>query len=399
MDGGASGAGETSNDVNELLASASIPTTATGVLIADLAALRRNYRKLRGTAAPAECAAVLKGDGYGLGAVPVAKALQAEGCRTFFVATFAEADALRSVIPDAALYVLDGLTPGSSADFVGRAVCPVLGGLDEVEEWAAFCAARGEELASALHIDTGMNRLGLKAADQEAVLARPERLKGAGIALLMTHLACADTPDHPKNREQLAEFEAFTSLIGRARRSVANSGGVFLGPDFHFDLVRPGIALYGGNPFAARANPMEPVVRLLGRILQVGAAAAGETIGYGAAQTLRRPTRYATVSVGYADGYLRALSATDTRPGALGHVDGVPVPMLGRVSMDLIMFDVTDLPPEKVRRGGFIELIGAKFTVDDAARLAGTIGYEILTGLGPRYTRVHIGADEENGHV
>jgi alanine racemase len=391
MDGGTPGMGTDSGGLSRALGGAAIPAAANGVLVVDLAALRRNYAKLRDAAAPAECAGVVKGDGYGLGAAQVARALAVEGCRVFFVATLGEAVALRPAIGDAALYVLDGLSPGSAPDFAAIAARPVMGDLGEVAEWAAFRAARGQALPSALHVDTGMNRLGLKAADRQAVLADPSRLDGAGIDLLISHLACADTPDNPKSREQLGEFTAFAAALPPMRRSLANSPGVLLGPDFHFDLVRPGIALYGGNPFAARANPMQPVVRLYGRILQVGEAAAGETVGYGAAQTLRRPTRYATVAVGYADGYPRALGATDARPGALGHIDGVAVPMLGRVSMDLTVFDVTDLAPETAQRGGFIELLGPQFTVDDAAGLAGTIGYEILTSLGPRYARIYLG--------
>ena len=379
--------------LSRLLGGVAIPASASGVLVADLAALRRNYRKLRDVASSAECAGVVKGDGYGVGAQQVARALAVEGCRTFFVATLSEAEALRPAIGEAALYVLDGLPPGSAPDYTAISARPVLGDLREVEEWAAFCAARGETLPSALHVDTGMNRLGLKAADREAVLTRPEQIEGAGVDLLMSHLACADTPDHPKNRQQLAYFSALAAKLPARRRSLANSAGTLLSSNFHFDLVRPGIALYGGNPFAGRANPMEPVIRLYGRILQIGEARAGETVGYGAAQTLTRPTRYATVAVGYADGYLRALGSTDARPGAIGHIDGMAVPMLGRVSMDLTVFDITDLPPEKAQRGGFIELIGPQFTVDDAASLAGTIGYEILTSLGPRYTRIYLGAE------
>jgi alanine racemase len=388
------GMGRDGAALSRAVGGAAIPAGASGVLVADLAVLRRNYRKLRDMAASAECAGVVKGDGYGVGAAQVARALAAEGCRTFFVATLSEAHALRPAIDDAALYVLDGLSPGSALDFTAVAARPVLGSLGEVEEWAGFCASHGMALPSALHIDTGMNRLGLKAAEQQAVLADPERLDAASIGLLMSHLACADTPDHPKSREQLAHFSAFAGKLPPMRLSLANSSGVLLGDEFHFDLLRPGIALYGGNPFAASANPMEPVVRVYARILQVGEAAAGETVGYGAAQTLTRPTRYSTVAAGYADGYFRALGATDTRPGAVGFIDRQPVPMLGRISMDLTVFDVSDLPPEAVQRGGFIELIGPQFTVDDAASLAGTIGYEILTSLGPRYTRLYVDADD-----
>lgn len=377
------------------LAGSSIPASAPGVLIIDLDALARNYAKLRAIAAPAECAAVVKGDGYGLGASRVAPALAAAGCRTFFVATLAEGRALRGVLPEAGIYVLDGLFPGSAVEYASGRLQPVLGSLDEMDEWAAFCRERREQLPAAIHIDTGMNRLGLKAAECRALAARSDWLNGFPISLLMSHLACADTPEHPKNAGQRQDFAAFARLLPQTRLSLANSAGVFLGPDFHFDLVRPGIALYGGNPLSGVPNPMEPVIRLHGRIAQLGEADAGETIGYGAALRLARRTRYVTVSTGYADGYFRLLGSSDSHAGAQAYLGDWPLPILGRVSMDLIMFDVTDIPAELAQRGGFVELIGPRFTVDDAAALAGTIGYEILTSLGPRYHRIYI--SETNG--
>jgi alanine racemase len=376
------------------LGRAGVSDSANGALVVDLGALRRNYRRLQDLASPAECGGVVKGNGYGVGAARVAQALLAEGCRTFFVATLHEAMALRPVVGDAAIYVLDGILCGSAGGYAACRVRPVLGSLAEVREWAGKCESHGEALPSALHVDTGMNRLGLNAAEQRAVLAEPALLEGAGIHLLMSHLACADVRGHPKTPEQLARFSAFAERLPAMRRSLANSAGILTGRDLHFDLVRPGIALYGGNPFSDYPNPMERVVRLYGRILQIGEAAAGETVGYGAAQTLTRPTRYATVAVGYADGYPRALGSTDERPGAIGFVNGCAVPMLGRVSMDLTVFDVTDVPPQDLHRGGFVELLGPFFTVDDAAKLVGTIGYEILTSLGPRYSRIYVGADD-----
>jgi alanine racemase len=377
------------------LAGFNIPASAPGVLIIDLDALLRNYAKLRDLAAPAECAAVVKGDGYGLGAKQIGTALFAAGCRTFFVATLAEAVGLRGALPNAAIYVLDGLFPGSAAEFVAGRLQPVLGSIAEIEEWTSLCQERQAQFPAAIHVDTGMNRLGLKAAERRAFMARPDMLKGFPVSLLMSHLACADTPDNPKNAAQCQDFTAFARSLPQMRLSLANSAGVFLGPDFRFDLVRPGIALYGGNPFSGLPNPMEPVVSLYGRIAQLGEADAGETVGYGGALRLNRRTRYVTVSTGYADGYFRLLGSSDGHAGALAYIGDRPLPILGRVSMDLIMFDITDIPPELAQRGGFVELIGPRFTVDNAAALAGTIGYEILTSLGTRYHRIHL--SETNG--
>jgi alanine racemase len=339
----------------------------------------------------------VKADGYGVGAVQVAAALSAKGCRTFFVATLDEAQTLRAALPGAAIYVLDGLFPDSAAEFAAHGLRPVLGDMAGIEEWADCCRAGEKKLPAAIHIDTGMNRLGLKAADRQRLLDRPEWLKDFNVSLVMSHLACADTPADPKNRRQRDEFAAFATALPAASSSLANSAGIFLGPDFGFDLVRPGIALYGGNPFTELANPMEPVIRLYGRVIQLGEAAPGETVGYGAALTLERPTRYITVAVGYADGYFRAFGSANKRKGATAYLDGQPLPILGRVSMDLIVFDITDLPPDCARRGSFIELIGPNFTVDDAGELAGTMAYEILTSLGSRYLRVYTQADDGGG--
>lgn len=375
------------------LAGLAIPASAPGVLLIDLAALVRNYAKLRDLAAPAECAAVVKGDGYGVGIARIGAGLSAAGCRTFFVATLAEAVALRGAVPEAAIYVLDGLFPGCGPDFAAHQLQPVLGSIDEIVEWSAFC--RQARLPAAIHVDTGMNRLGLKAADRRVLNSRPNMLEGFPVSLLMSHLACADTPDHPKNAAQRQDFAAFVKLVPQTRLSLANSAGIFLGPAFRFDLVRPGIALYGGNPFSGLPNPMEPVISLYGRIAQVGDAEAGETMGYGGALQLKRRTRYVTVTTGYADGYVRLLGSSDARSGAPAYIGDLPLPILGRVSMDLIMFDVTDIPPELTLRGGWVELIGPRFTVDNAAALAGTIGYEILTSLGSRYHRIYISETNE----
>jgi alanine racemase len=366
---------------------AGLPASATGCLVVDLAALQRNYARLSREAAPAECAAVVKADAYGLGIAHAVPALALAGCRTFFTATLAEARAVRDAAPGASLYVLDGLFPGTAPEFQAIGARPVLGSMEEIREWAAA----GGSGDAALHIDTGMNRLGVKGADHAELIAVRDILAGMSVNLVMSHLACADTPDHPKNAAQLAAFTQIAAQLPPMRRSLANSAGTLLGPDYRFDLVRPGIALYGGNPFAARPNPMEPVIRLYGRIAQIGVAEAGETIGYGAARTLSRRTRYATVATGYADGYFRWLGSTDDHEGATAWLGEYALPILGRVSMDLIVFDVTQVPETLARRGEMIELIGERFTVDDAARCAGTIPYEVLTSLSQRYHRIYTG--------
>lgn len=366
-----------------------IPSSATGVLVVDLGAIAQNYCLLRQKAYPAECAAVVKADAYGLRAQHVVPVLLAEGCGVFFVATLGEAREVRSLAPDTTIYVLDGLLPETMEQFVELGAQPVLGSAAEIAEWTAFCRAHSTPLPAAIHIDTGMNRLGLSPAECHAL--SDDTFDTFLVSLLMSHLACADEPDHGKNTAQLAAFQKLSGRFPPIRRSLANSAGIFLGPEYAFDLARPGIALYGGNPYASQPNPMEPVIRLYGRIAQIGEAQAGETVGYGAGKTLTRPTRYITVTTGYADGYFRSLGSTDDRDGARAFIDGHVLPILGRVSMDLIVFDATDMPAGKLMRGGFAELIGPHFTLDEAAACAGTIGYELLTSLGKRYHRIYTG--------
>jgi alanine racemase len=366
------------------------PPHATGVAVIRLGAIRRNYVKLRGLAAPSETAAVVKASAYGLGVAQVFPPLLAEGCRTAFVATLSEAQALRGISPGTTIYALDGLLPGTAPLFEEAGARPVLSSLDEVAEWAAHCKTRGLPLPAAIHIDTGMSRLGLPEAQTRQLAQTPELLSTFNLCLIVSHLACGDRADHPKNNEQLKRFEELTALFPGVPRSLANSAGILLGQRFHFDLTRPGIGLYGGRPLSTGANPMEPVLWLFGRVAEVSWAEAGQTVGYNATHALKRRTRIATVAAGYADGYFRAFSASDTREGAPAYAGAHRLPLLGRVSMDLITFDATDAPVDAVLRGGFVELVGARVTVDDLAALAGTIGYEVLTSLGRRYHRVYL---------
>ena len=375
------------------LRSGAIPPEARAVLTINLAALRTNWRELNKASGAAECAGVIKADAYGLGLEDIARALRDEGCATVFVATLAEARRVRNVEPAAAIYVLDGLLPGAAAYYAGFDLRPCLGSLAEVHEWAAYCDATGRRLGAAVHIDTGINRLGLPPNEVEALASEAGIFERFALTLVMSHLACADEPSHPMNAIQRARFDTLRAKLPPAPASLANSGGVFLGPGYHYDLVRPGIALYGGRALQDTANPMQWVVQLQARILQVRDIAAGEPIGYGATFRTEHDSVVATLACGYADGFLRALSGTAIKPGPVGFIGDYPVPVVGRVSMDLITVDVSDVPPELARRGAWVEVMGARTTIDDLTDRAGTIGYELLTRLGRRVHRVYLGRE------
>jgi alanine racemase len=367
---------------------AEVPAEAGGILTVDLGAVEANWRELARRATPAECAAVIKADGYGCGLEPVATRLAQAGCKAFFVADLGEARRLRAVASEPDIYVLNGLLPGTAAHFADIRARPVIGSLVELAEWDAFCAAAQWQGGAALHVDTGMNRLGIS-VNEAAALAPRIRAENHGISLLMSHLACAEVPDHPLNQRQIATFREIRLLYRGILASLANSSGIFLGSSAHCDMVRPGVALFGVNPTPARNNPMRPVVQLQARVVAVRTVPRGETVGYGATWTAKRATRLAVVAVGYADGYMRAASASDGRPGSDAIVAGQRCPLAGRISMDLMAIDVTDLPDSAVRRGDLVTLIGDEISVDDVASIAGTIGYEVLTSLGRRYHRIY----------
>jgi alanine racemase len=364
---------------------------ADAVLTVDLDAVAANWRHLRdlGRAAgrPVDCAAVLKADGYGLGAQPVAQRLFAEGCRHFFVAHADEGIAVRQAVPGAWICVLNGLPPGADADFVEMRLVPALNDLAQVSAWRSAAQRHAQPLDAVIHLDTGMHRLGLTAEEATLLAGDRMRLRGLRLALLMSHLVSAEKPADPINREQLDRFRAFLARMPGAPASLANSSGIFLGADFHFDLMRPGAALYGINPTPGAANPMRQVATLKARILQVRQIDAMAGVGYNHDWRSARPSRIAVVAVGYADGYLRALG----NRGELA-IDNHVARVVGRVSMDLLTVDVTDLPEDAVRPGAFAELIGPKQTPDQVAEKARTNGYEILTSLGARFHRQYTGA-------
>ena len=353
---------------------------ATAHLTIDLGALRANWRSLAQKVGAAECAAVVKADGYGVGLEAATRALLAEGCRTFFVARLSEGVRARGVAPAAAIYVLDGLTKGTAPVLRTHNLRPVLSAMEDVREWRAAGPA-------ALHFDTGMNRLGLSL--DEAHIA--QAAMGDQTHLVMSHFTSSEHADSPHNREQITRFARLSEMIQGASLSLCNSSGIFLPSRPWNHLVRPGYALYGGNPTPRRPNPMRPVVTLEATIVRVREAATGETVGYNRVWTARRPSRIAIVGLGYADGVPRGALGTDERAGAEVLVGGVRCPIVGRVSMDLIAVDATDAPIVDVARGAPVEFLGATIGVDEFGERAGTIGYEILTNLGRRASRRYVG--------
>ncbi|KAA2237771.1 alanine racemase [Salinarimonas soli] len=363
------------------------------ILTIDLGALADNWRTLRDRSGGAECAAVVKADAYGLGIEPAAAALAAAGCRTFFVAHLSEARRVRHACADATIYVLNGLLPGSEGAFLPDGIRPVLGSPEEIVDWAAFCRAQGKRLPAAIHIDTGMNRLGLPVADAFDLAADPI-LADFKPALLMSHLVAAEDTANPVTARQVADFERVRGAFLGVPASLANSSGILHDGVPGYDLVRAGFALYGGNPTPGRDNPMGPVVRLEAGIVQLRDVSDGEAVGYNGTWTARGPRRLATLSIGYADGYSRAASVTDSdggTPRGQAIVAGRRCPFAGRVSMDLIILDVTDVPRDAVKRGDRAVLIGDDLTIDEVGARAGTIGYEVLTSLGKRYDRRYVG--------
>jgi alanine racemase len=365
-------------------------------LIIDLEALAENWRMLRKASGKARTGAAVKGDGYGLGIEAVVPTLYDAGCRDMFVATPDEGMLARQFAPDARIYVLSGVWPGVESQFFSHDLVPVLISEEQIACWTN-AVAFGDERPCALMVDTGMNRLGLSVDEALALADDPTRPASFSPVLLISHLACASDPLHALNRKQLESFQTLAAAYEGVDSSLANSPGIFLGRDYHFDLTRPGIAIYGGEAVDGVRNPAQPVVTAETRILQIRHAMAGEPVSYGATHVLTRDSRLAIVSSGYADGYHRSLSGSGVPlrqavpQGGFGFIAGCRVPVVGRITMDLTIFDVTDVPAAEARAGDYIELFGRNILLDDAARAAGTIGYELLTSLGNRYQREYIG--------
>ncbi len=358
---------------------------AGAVLTIDLDAVRENYRRLKARLGSSACAGVVKADGYGLGATEIATALRKEGCDTFFVAHVEEGVRLRAVLGNRpAIYVLNGLPPGSEKEAVAAGLSAVVNSSEQLVAWRDAARRAGRRLPTAVQVDSGMSRLGLAPGEVETIAGDPSSFDGIEVTLVMSHLACADEPGHPANERQRLAFERLRHLLPPAPASLANSSGIFLGRPYHYDLARPGAALYGINPTPGKASPMLPVVRLEAKVIQTHQLEAGAGVGYGHTFRATGPMRAATVSFGYADGWHR-------RAASAAWFEGVRLPFLGRVSMDSIILDVSALPANRLKAGDLVEFLGPSQSVDDAAGHAGTIGYEILTSLGHRFYRRHLG--------
>ena len=364
-------------------------------LTIDLSAIVENWRDMARRSGRARAGAVVKADAYGLGIEDVGAALYEAGVRDFFVAVAEEGATLRNFAPEARIFVLSGIWPGREAIFFDNDLVPVIASEEQLAFWLGVLAEVGD-YPYALHVDTGFNRLGVPLEDALALADDASRPASFSPVLVMSHLHSGDNPDSLLNRQQLESFRRVAAAFEGIESSLSSSAGIFLGEDYHFDLTRPGIALYGGEAVNAVRNPMRPVVTAQARIIQIRTARQGDTVSYGGTYQLTRESRLAIVSAGYADGYLRSLSGSGlplrqvVREGAFGHVAGRRVPVVGRITMDMTIFDVTDIPENEIRAGDYVELFGDNIALDDVARAGGTIGYELLTGLGLRYERRYV---------
>ncbi|MGV3552317.1 alanine racemase [Rhizobium sp.] len=356
-------------------------------LTIDTNAVVANWQTLAGLSGKAETAAVLKADAYGLGATEIGRILHHAGCRTFFVVTVDEGRALRRILPTARIIVLAGLWRGWERQIIEADLIPALSSQEQLSDFRAM----GRSHPFVLNFDTGMNRMGFNVTEAAGLAEMAEKP-----VMVMSHLACADDRVHPLNARQRQSFEAVQRAFEGIESSLASSGAIFLGSDYHCDLTRPGIALYGGQPLSGETNAIRQVVRCEARILQIRDVKAGDFVSYGATHRLARDSRLAIVGAGYADGWQRSMSGSGValrhavEQGGSGTIAGEMVPVIGRVTMDLTIFDITDLPEGSVCPGDYVSLFGDGISLDDAAHAAGTISYELLTSLGKRYERRYL---------
>jgi alanine racemase len=357
-----------------------IRPTAPGVLTIDLGAVAKNYRIFK-EKTKVEVAGVLKAHAYGCGKLEVFQTLFDQGCRTFFVATPDEALTLRKLSDEVDLIVLGGVYDGAEQTFREGNITPVLNSIGDIERWASFARKKEQRLPAVIHFDTAMNRLGLGADETERLIAAPALHEALNVKIVMSHFACSDEKDHPLNEAQAARFARIAKAFPNAQKSLSNSSGIFRSKDWHYDLVRPGYAMYGGNPTPEKSNPMNAVVKLDVRVLQTRNVKKGESAGYNATYVFEKDTTLATVSMGYADGFLRSGSNS-----ANLYWKGRPCPIVGRVSMDLIIVDTGNLT-DGPKTGEWLEVLGPHQDVDQLATACNTIGYEILTSL--RRSRYH----------
>lgn len=359
-------------------------------LTVDLTALAENWVELSKRSGRARTGAVVKADAYGLGIEDCGLTLYEAGARDFFVAAASEGATLRAYAPDARIFVLSGIWPGQERLFLENDLVPVLASEEQMTHWMSVIAEVGA-YPCAVQVDTGFNRLGLSFDDAMALAQDVSRPTSFDPVLVLSHLHTADAADAETTRNQLDLFQQVSAAFEGVESSLSASAGIFLGPRYHFDLTRPGIALYGGKASLAMDRPLRTVATAEARIVQIRDAKAGETVSYGGTHRLLRDSRLAVASVGYADGYMRSLSGSGvplrngTAGGAAAAFDGYKLPVLGRITMDLTVFDATDLPSGALRTGDYVELVGPNMPLDDVAEAGGTIGYELLTGFGLRY--------------
>ncbi|MCP4181930.1 MAG: alanine racemase [Hyphomicrobiales bacterium] len=364
-------------------------------LTIDHAALCDNWRKLDAASPGARTASVVKANGYGLGLGEVGISLAAAGCEVFFVANVDEGIRLRRILKTREIFVFSGLTRRNAAAFAESNLVPVLNSIEDISVWAEFWKLRGSRRPCAVQLDTGMNRMGLNSTDIAKYANNDDLASSINIITVLSHLACADDRDHEMNKLQLERFQLFSEHFKGSEFSLANSAGIYLGNSYHFNLVRPGIALYGGEYSKTDENEMSVVVSAEARIAQIQNVKKGEMIGYGGTHVFTRDSKVATVSAGYADGYLRSGSSS-TSGGAIGAIGKTKVPVVGCISMDYTTFDVSDIPEQVLENTETIELFGHHVKLDDAARRAGTLGYEFLTSIGRRYYRNHVNQPEHS---
>ncbi|MBL4612376.1 MAG: alanine racemase [Emcibacter sp.] len=357
------------------------PSASQATLTIDLDNIIDNYKSCIKLGRGVDCAAMIKADAYGMGIAQVAPALfHGAGCTTFFVANLQEAIKLRPLVPEANIYVLNGLFPGHLEYFSRHNIRPVLNDLAQIRLWESVTPKNRP--ACAIHFDTGINRLGLSPEETAQFITDDSLREKLHISLIMSHLSCSDDPENPINAQQLRDFKAITGHFPGIPASLANSGGILLGPDYHFDLLRPGLLLFGGNPASLPLpETIKPVFQITGQILQIRTLTPGQTVGYGATWTADKPRHIATINIGYADGYLQKFNNC-----GWVYAKATKLPVVGRVSMDMITVDVTDI---EINAGDDIELFGEHITLEMAAEVSTLSQYEILTGVGARYQRIY----------
>lgn len=362
--------------------------TQSGILTIDLGALADNYHLFQSmVSSQCEIAGVIKANAYGLGIIEIFNKLRSLGCPQFFVATLDEALLLKNHDAGANIAVFGGLFKGAENEYLEHNITPVLNSLDDIARWKNIAKEQSISLPAFLHFDTGMNRLGLSADETETLINNSNLLDGIDVQMIMSHFACANEDERSLTQQQADKFDAITAHFPKAKKSLSNSSGLFADKAYHYNLARPGYALYGGNPTPHLKNPVKSVINLKAKILQVREVKAGESIGYDASHTFRKDTRTATIALGYADGFLRSHSTHGDKPAKL-YYNNTACEVVGRVSMDLVTIDIGNMGGPN--QGDWLEVLGPNQGVDDLACAAGTIGYEILTSLGTRYKRHYI---------